>query len=78
MTKKVKKHDVVNNPIHYNWIPGIECIEVAEHFNLLLGSALQYIWRAGKKESSTKLQDLKKARWYIDREISNIEKGRLK
>jgi hypothetical protein len=38
-----------------------------------LGNAVKYIWRAGLKSESP-LEDLKKARWYIDREIARLEK----
>lgn len=68
----------VDHPPHYNAHPGtcacgrgIECITVAEHFNFCLGNALKYIWRAAHKNG---LEDLKKARWYIDREIARQEK----
>ena len=50
-------------------------IDVIEAFNLnfKLGNAIKYILRAGKKDSIT--QDLRKAIWYIEREIIKIEKG---
>ena len=56
------------NPQHYQSHPsGIECIQVAEHMNFCLGNALKYIWRAGLKGDA--IEDLKKARWYIEREM---------
>jgi len=59
------------NPPHYRAHPaGIECIAVAEHFSFCLGNAIKYIWRAGKKGNV--IEDLRKARWYIDREISRL------
>lgn len=67
-------YDPVNHPRHYMMHPsGIECIQVAEHMNFCLGNALKYIWRAGEK--GNRLQDLKKARWYLDREIQSAEKA---
>lgn len=61
------------NPHHYKKHPsGIECIQITEHFNFNLGNAIKYIWRAGLKDK--KLDDLKKAQWYIAREISKLEK----
>lgn len=61
------KHDPVKRPKHYNSHPaGVECIEVIEHMNFCLGNAIKYIWRADMKGG---LEDLEKARWYIDREI---------
>ena len=60
--------DAVNHPEHYNSHPsGIECIEVVEHMGFLLGNAIKYIWRADLKNG---VEDLEKARWYIEREIA--------
>lgn len=64
--------DAVNHPKHYSEHPsGVECITVAEHMGFNLGNAVKYIWRAGLK-SPDPIEDLRKARWYIDREISRI------
>ncbi len=64
--------DNVNHPPHYKAHPsGVECIEVTEHFNFCLGNAIRYIWRAGLKGEA--LEDLRKARWYLDREIARRE-----
>ena len=54
----------------------VECLEIIEELgmNLNRGSAFQYIWRAGIKNKDTYLEDLKKARFYLDREISRHEK----
>lgn len=65
-------HDPVNSPAHYTAHPsGIEAIEVTEHMNFCLGNAMKYIWRAGLKQDA--IEDLKKARWYLDREIRRLE-----
>lgn len=50
----------------------MECIEVIEAFglNFHLGNVVKYVLRHDKKASP--LQDLKKARWYLDREISRL------
>jgi len=75
----VKSEDPVNLPTHYRSHPsGVECIEVTEHMNFCLGNAVKYLWRAGLKSSDTHLQDLRKARWYLDREITRIEKQQAK
>lgn len=66
------KNDVVNHPKHYTKHPsGVECIVVTEHMNFCIGNAVKYLWRADLKNG---LEDLKKARWYIDREIQRREK----
>lgn len=61
--------DLVDHPPHYNnHASGVECIQITEHMGFCLGNAVKYIWRADLK-SDDPVQDLKKARWYIDREI---------
>lgn len=61
--------DLVNHPPHYNAHPsGVECISVVEHMGFNLGNAIKYIWRADEKGNA--IEDLKKAAWYVEREIS--------
>ena len=61
-------HDPVNAPIHYRSHPsGIECIQITEHMGFNLGNALKYIWRSDLKNDA--IEDLRKAIWYINREI---------
>lgn len=63
----------VERPTHYNLHPsGVECITVVEHMGFNLGNAVKYIWRADLKNDA--LEDLKKARWYIEREIQKRER----
>lgn len=70
--KAAEVQDNVNHPTYYNSHPsGVECITITEHMNFCLGNAIKYIWRAGEKLD--RLEDLKKARWYIDREIKRLE-----
>lgn len=77
-----KPHDAVNHPKHYTSHPsGVECIEVVEHMTFCVGNAIKYCWRAGLKtlsaaEEPAALEDLKKARWYLDREIARRERAR--
>lgn len=60
-------------PQHYQQHPsGVDCIQITEHMNFPLGNVIKYVWRAGLKGEA--LEDLKKARWYLDREIARIEK----
>lgn len=68
-------HDPVNHPNHYTSHPsGIECIQITEYMNFNCGNAIKYVWRCGLKESGTPIEDLRKAKWYIEREISRILK----
>jgi hypothetical protein len=65
--------DPVNNPKHYTSHPsGVQCIEVVEHMGFNLGNAIKYIWRCDLKSDA--IEDLKKARFYIEREIAKREK----
>ena len=65
--------DNVNHPQHYNDHPAsIECIDVVEHFNFNIGNAVKYLWRCGLKGKL--VEDLSKAKWYIEREIERINK----
>jgi hypothetical protein len=62
------------NPSHYRQHPsGVECIEVTQHCNFCIGNAIKYLWRAGLKGDA--VEDLRKAAWYIDREIRRREAG---
>jgi hypothetical protein len=70
----MSEHDAVNHPKHYTSHPakcvcsaGIECIQITEHMGFNLGNAVKYVWRADLKSDA--IEDLKKARWYIDREL---------
>lgn len=68
----LSRHDPVNHPKHYTSHPsGVECITVTEHMNFNVGNAVKYLWRSDQKNG---LEDLKKARWYVDREIQRLEK----
>jgi len=60
------------NPAHYKSHPsGIECIQVTEHMGFLAGNAVKYLWRAGSK--GDEVEDLRKALWYIERRIAQLE-----
>ena len=72
--QRIKMNDPVNHPKHYTEHPsGVECIEITEHFNFNKGNAIKYIWRSADK--GKEVEDLRKARWYIDREIARILNG---
>ncbi len=65
--------DPVERPAHYTRFGGPEPIEIAEHLSFCLGSVLKYIARAGHKDDA--IQDLKKARFYLNREIARLERA---
>lgn len=62
--------DLINHPPHYTAHPsGVECIQIVEHLNFNIGNAIKYLWRAGLKEGVSTETDLRKAAWYINREL---------
>jgi len=70
-SSKTGKNNTVNHPPHYNKHPsGVECIEIIEHLNFCRGNAIKYIWRAGEK--GDEVEDLKKAIWYLAREVQRL------
>lgn len=67
------RDDPINHPVHYTSHPsGIECIQITQHMGFCLGNAIKYIWRSEERPDD-RVQDLKKAIWYIQREIKLIE-----
>jgi len=65
--------EMIEHPAHYNSHPsGIEAITIIEHFNFNIGNAIKYLWRAGLK--GKQIEDLKKAKFYVEREIERLTK----
>lgn len=66
--------DEVNHPSHYT-SGGIETIDFIEAKELPyhLGNVIKYVSRAGKKNPSKTIEDLQKAKWYLDRYIKILE-----
>ena len=70
----MKTKEAVNHPSHYNSDPsGVECIDIVKHRNFCVGNAIKYLWRAGLKSEATQIEDLQKAKWYIDCEIKRLQ-----
>lgn len=63
--------DMVNEPPHYKHASGIEAIQITEHENFCIGNAIKYLMRCDKKGSP--LEDLRKAQYYVNREILRRE-----
>ena len=73
--------DNVNHPPHYNNSPAhctcgrrIECIDITRHYPFNVGNAIKYLWRADLKGAP--IEDLRKAIWYINDEISKREQSK--
>lgn len=74
------KEDVVNHPNHYNQYSGFEVIDICEQLrapdgtgNYNRGNAFKYLARAGWKNPDKHVEDLEKAKFYIQREIDRIK-----
>ena len=67
--------DNVNHPDHYNH-GKIEVIDFIEdqHLGFHLGNAVKYISRAGRKDPARTVEDLRKAAWYLNRQIERLER----
>jgi len=77
MFEKVRSQqkEAIDSPPHYtSHESGIECIQVTEHMNFCLGNVVKYVWRVDQKGDP--IENLKKARFYIDREIERRRNGR--
>lgn len=72
--------DNVNHPSHYTSNPsGIECIDVVRYMTFNIGNVVKYCWRAGLKseegmtDKEKRIEDLKKAQFYLNDEIKRLE-----
>lgn len=75
-SEKIVKAEAVNHPSHYGKADDpYEVIKVIEAWALSFhtGNTVKYIARAGKKDPNKVIEDLEKARWYLDREIANLK-----
>ena len=73
----VEEEEKINHPAHYGGDTTYEAIKVIEAWKLgfCLGNAVKYIARAGRKDGSSRLEDLSKAKWYLEREIQQEMQG---
>ena len=67
----LNEYDDVDHPKHYTQYP-VEVIEITERLSFLMGNIVKYVLRADHKGEPIK--DLKKAQWYLQREISRRER----
>lgn len=81
MIDEKNKCNNVEHPSHYAWLKelcGIEPLDICRHLDFNCGSILKYILRKGKKEMNLnerqqRIQDLRKAKVYLDDEIRMLE-----
>lgn len=73
-TPLVREHDPVDHPKHYTSHPsGIEPIEITRYEDFLTGNVIKYVMRHRYKNRP--VEDLKKARFYLDERIRVLEEG---
>ena len=74
--------DRVNHPSHYTWLKelcGIEVIDITRHMDFDLGNVVKYVLRSGHKEEADmtpiekQVEDLKKAEWYLNDKITQLQ-----
>lgn len=75
----------VEHPSYYNAHPsGVECIDIVRHYNFNVGNVINYLWQHGLKREegmnnrAKALEDLRKARFYLDDEIKRLEHEAIK
>lgn len=70
----LENSDPVSHPPHYanGWSNGAEVIDLTEHLSFCAGNVVKYVCRAGRKDPDKHIEDLEKARWYLDREIERV------
>jgi predicted RNA-binding Zn-ribbon protein involved in translation (DUF1610 family) len=63
----VEPYEIIDHPPHYNQHPsGVECINIIKYMMFLPAIVIKHVWRAGLKPGMTVLDDLRKARRYLD------------
>lgn len=69
--------EAINHPAHYGGDTVYEAIKVIEAWDLgfHLGNTVKYISRAGKKDPAKELEDLEKAKWYLEKKIALLKKS---
>lgn len=78
INKYARTAEAVDGPAHYGGKNNVyETVKVIEAWGLdkdyFLGNVVKYISRAGKKDPGKLIEDLKKAQWYLNRRIENLE-----
>lgn len=74
MSEKVTHYEQVEHPAHYQLPNGVEVIDLVESLSFNCGNAVKYACRAGRKPGVDAVTDLRKAIFYLDREIARLLK----
>ena len=70
----LENSDSISHPPYYanGWSNGAEVIDLTERLSFCAGNVVKYVCRAGRKDPAKHVEDLEKARWYLDREIARV------
>ena len=72
---KVKREGGIGKRSYYSFPNGVEAEDICRYLPFNLGNVVKYVCRAGRKDSTKKIEDLMKARDYLDNEIKRLEEG---
>lgn len=61
------------SPAHYQTQGGAQVIDIARELDFCRGNVVKYVARAGKKDARKELEDLLKAKWYLDEAIDQVQ-----
>ena len=78
---EIRNREKVNHPVHYGGQDNqYESIKVIEAWGLgfCLGNVVKYVSRAGKKDPLKELEDLEKAKWYLERHINKLKNAGIR
>ena len=72
---KAKKTGSIGKRSYYGFPNGVEAEDICRYLSFNLGNVVKYSCRAGRKDAKKKIEDLMKARDYLDNEIKRLEEG---
>ena len=75
MADKVKREGAIGKRSYYSFPNGVEAEDICRYLSFNLGNVVKYACRAGRKDAKKKIEDLQKARDYLDNEIKRLEEG---
>ena len=72
---KAKREGSIGKRSYYGFPNGVEAEDICRYLSFNLGNVVKYSCRAGRKDAKKKIEDLMKARDYLDNEIKRLEEG---
>ena len=72
---RIKREGSIGKRSYYGFPNGVEAEDICRYLSFNLGNVVKYACRAGRKDAKKKIEDLQKARDYLDNEIKRLEEG---